>query len=659
MAASSRRRDRASGAITLALSAFAAAAASAQEAAPPDNSITVTANRSPTALSRAGSAVTIITGEEIQKLGTRNVLDVLRGVPGVDVYDRGGVGSNATVGVRGSNPGQTLILVDGVRVGNTTSTDGSFDFGSFGVTDIERIEVLRGPQSALYGSDAMGGVINIITRKGTGKPTATVQVEGGSYGTKGTQASVSGATGPLNFALSMNALDTNGFSRYGYRIGRITATLPGKLEADETQKLSGTGRFGLKLNDNAQVEAGFSSYYNFIHFDDTTADNALNKGRTYVNNLWSRGIWTSDDGGFRSSVLIYQNRTDQLNNLYAPQFGPPDYASYDFRGIRTGAEWQNDIRIGQLGSLILGARTETETGTARSGSVPRFSGARSTSLDASQSTNSAFALWQVPVGERLSLSFGGRADDVLGVDTFYTWRTTAAYNIWETGTKLRASAGTGAKAPSLYQQAYAVPSVGPNGLQPEHNVGVDAGVDQSLWGGRITLSGTVFWSKYRDLIAYRDLPDGTYGYYNVASAEISGLEASAEFHIVPGEWKARATYTFMIAQDLETNQELLQRPRNKGSLGLVYTGIPHLELEGRVVLVGARWDYAGFDFVTNTAVRTQLAPYAKLDAYARYAFNDTWSAFVKAENLTNAHYQDAYNYGVAGRSVYVGVRATW
>ncbi|MHB2167365.1 TonB-dependent receptor plug domain-containing protein [Alsobacter sp. R-9] len=621
-----------------------------------ENAIVVTPYRSPTAISRAGTDITVVNRKDIEEKGQRNILDAMRGLPGVDVRQAGNIGNIAYVTLRGSSPGQTLILVDGVRMGDTTSTDGSFDFGTFNATDIERIEILKGPQSALYGSDAMGGVINIITRKGSGRPKGYVSVNGGSYGSKGLQAGVSGGTETLSYSFSLNGQDTTGFSSYGYRIGRI----PQVLENDNSSKLAGTGRIGWKPADNVEFEIGGSSFYTFIQFDDNAADNPLNKQQAYVSAGYTKATMTGFDGLLRSSLLVYLNRTDRFTNTwFPPGFFPAFYGSTDYRGTRTGVEWQNDLKLGNYGLLIFGLKSETEAGYAKYGDVPRNKSTQTIFLDDTQTTNSAFTLWQVPVGERLSLSFGGRVDDVTTAGTFWTWRTTAAYLLDEYGTKLRSSAGTGAKAPTLYQKFNTGDPNGTDDLQPEHSIGVDAGIDQRFMNGRLTFSATAFYNRYRDLIDFRWLPGFNFEYFNVARAVTAGVETSASYVIVPDEWRLNASYTYLYAENLETNTPLLQRPRNKASVGLVYTGIRNLEIEGRLIGVSSRYDFLSQDLVTNDITRVKLAPYARLDAWVRYKVDDTWSLFANAVNLTNAHYQEAYNYGTAGRSFYAGIRAQW
>ncbi len=234
--------------------------ASAQPAAPESFTapeIVITATRSPLELSRAGSAISIVSSEQIEAYGARNLADALRLTPGVDVSEQGGAGGLSIVRLRGSEAGQTLVLIDGIRVGDPSSTGGEFNFASMALTDIERIEVLRGPQSALYGSDAMGGVINIITRKGARTPTRSVTIEGGSYGTLFTRAEMSGATETTSYSFALTGFHTDGFSSYGYRIPRIETGYPGGMERDKSDKVAGSARVSHRLGD-LNLDVGFS-----------------------------------------------------------------------------------------------------------------------------------------------------------------------------------------------------------------------------------------------------------------------------------------------------------------------------------------------------------------------------------------------------------------
>ena len=243
--------------------------------------------------------------------------------------------------------------------------------------------------------------------------------------------------------------------------------------------------------------------------------------------------------------------------------------------------------------------------------------------------------------------------------TFVTGGVTAAYRIPETATKIRASVGTGAKAPSLYQQfsIYGPTRVGDPALRPEESLGFDAGIDQSLLNGRLNLSATLFHNKFSDLINFdfRRGVAGNFGpvgqYVNVARARTQGIELAADGIIVEGVLRARASYTYLDAIDETTKFKLARRPAHKGRFSLVYTPLPKLTIEPTLYLVGERF--------SSRNKRLKLAPYARLDMRVSYQFNDTFSAYVRAENVTDARYQEIKDYGTTGRANYVGLNATW
>ena len=221
--------------------------------------VVVTATRTPQPIQRIGSAITVITAEEIERSATsptRSVDDLFRRVPGVSLTQAGGPGQVQTVRIRGGDVRHTLVLIDGIRMNDPVSTGREFDFANLVLADIERIEVLRGPQSALYGSDAMGGVINIITRRGRGAPKASLAVEGGSFSTKEARGAVSGGNERVDFSVGFAGLDTGGFSAFGYRIPRLRYLAPGGFEKDGADRLGVTGRVGVNVTDDVRVEFG-------------------------------------------------------------------------------------------------------------------------------------------------------------------------------------------------------------------------------------------------------------------------------------------------------------------------------------------------------------------------------------------------------------------
>jgi vitamin B12 transporter len=618
----------------------------------PPNEITVTANRVPTAIQRTGSAITVIRSEEIQRANPVSMVDVLRRVPGLDIAETGGPGSTAVIRIRGANAGQTLVLLDGVRINDPSVGSGEFDTSMIAPGLIERIEVLRGPQSALYGSDAIGGVINIITKRGRGAPLVGVQVEAGSYGTLSTIGSISGSTGPWSYAASAVAQRTDGFSRYGYRIGRIES-VRGRLEADGVERISGFGRIGYDAGTGVRFDIAAVGSDKRSNFDAAfgASPDTLSFSKERFSQMTARAEIDTLSDALTHSLQVYANRSErQYFYSYGRSASPSERG--DFVGDRYGAEYQAVWRMPQFGSLIGGARVEKETiDTFNRSLVPL--GARFRDQASDQSTSSLFALWQVPIGERLTMSFGGRYDKVTDVEGFATWRATAAYAIPETATKLRASAGTGAKAPTLYQRfsIYGTP-----GLEAERSTGVDAGIDQSLFGGLGTLSLTAFANRIDNLIDFSSGPKCTVAqsfgcFFNVAKADTSGLETSLNLTIVEGLLSTNLAYTYLIAKDAVTDLTLARRPENVGRLGFQITPLPGWLIEPSLIGVSER-----FSGLNETQ---KLAPYARFDIYTEYAVNKTFKVYGRVENITDAKYQEVRNYGTTGRAFYAGLTATW
>jgi vitamin B12 transporter len=631
-----------------------ATTALAQPAASPD--IVVTSTRTPQPIQRAGSAITVIPAEEIEKASVKSVEELFRQVPGVTLTQSGGPGQIQTVRIRGGDVRHTLVLIDGIRVNDPSTAGREFDFATLVLADIERIEVLRGPQSALYGSDAMGGVINIITKRGRGTPRATLSVEGGSYGTMEARGAVSGGNERVDYSFGVAGFDTAGFSAFGHRIPRLRAFAPRDgFEADSAQRVGATGRVGVRLADEVRVEVGGGTNQNWAQYDaaflpfpdtDSRATNILHNG-------YGRVI-ADTFGVLRNTATVYANRTDRsFRDEFLGEFG--SRSRTEFIGDRAGAEYQGDLALGSFGLLTFGGKGERESADSFMQTFVPVPTPRQRTIAAEQTTQSAFALHQVTLGERLHLSLGGRVDDVIDVDQFNTWRATAAYEIPETETKLRASAGTGGKAPSLFQLFS--PSFGTATLESERSFGADAGIDQMLFNSRVKLSATAFHNRYRDLIDFNFnaadcAPGQVFGcFFNVARARTNGFELANEVVVVQDYARLRVTYTWLDAVDEATKLKLARRPEHQGRVGLVLTPHPRLSLEPRVVFVGERWD------LPNETGR--LPPYARLDMYADYKFNDTFSLYARAENLTDVRYEEVRNFGTAGRSFYGGMRATW
>ncbi|HRK23746.1 MAG TPA: TonB-dependent receptor [Beijerinckiaceae bacterium] len=633
----------------------------------PDQDIVLTPGRSPQALARSGSAVSIIRSEELEKASPRSTADLLRQIPGVSVTEAGGPGQAATVRIRGSEARHTLVLIDGVRANDPSTGAAEFDFNALVPGDIERIEVLRGPQSALYGSDAVGGVVNIITRKGRGPTRGYASLEGGSYGSSAGKVGLSGGNQTFDYALALSGARGAGFSAYGYRIGRITAWQPAGLENDAFARLGANARFGWRPVEGLSFDAGITSSINNAQYDAAfgARPDTPSYARARLTSQFLRSQFDLFGGRLRNSVTLFANQTDRsYRDISYFDFGfglIREWDRYSYAGRRLGAEYQGDLALDSYGKLIFGARIEDESLTIRTQPIETLFNTASRE-HARQQTRSLFALYQLPIGNRLDLSFGARIDDVGKADRFATWRLTGAYRIDETGTKVRASIGTGGKAPSLFQ-LYS-PQYGTPRLEAERSIGVDAGIDQSLFGGRLTLSATAFHNRISNLIDFSpySLVSFTYPacpvsqqfsgcYLNVGKAQTLGVELSGDAVLIEGLLTARAAYTNLVARDLATGLALARRPGHEGRVSFRMTPLDGLTIEPSVQLVGQRFSSAG--------ERLKLAPYARFDLAIDYRINPAFSVFARGENLTGAKYQEIYNYGTTGRAAYAGIRAQW
>ncbi len=656
-------RGRAAALIGFALNSLISIPVSYAETLAP---IVVTADRLEEPETSTGSSITVLRADAIARSGSKGVADILRGTAGVEVREAGGIGSNSAVSIRGSNPGQTLVLIDGIRMGDPSVIDGAVDFGNLVATDIERIEVLRGPQSALYGSDAMGGVINIITKRGAGPMQRSVTLEGGSYGTIHTRASVSGGTDVINYAFGIDGLHTDGFPRYGYRINRSltigfgSAPLPPLPLGDPTNKGGVSARVSYRLSDSFSLETGLFGFDNAIRFDNSNAStasnvfNARNHSSATLVQSYARLIGDSFDGRLHHQMTVFGTLTDRNNwvteSCYDLDYNPFD-CRYGYRGTRQGVEYQGDLKIGTNSIVTLGLRNETERASTSQFPAPEGT---FTPIKAQQTINSAFAQYRFSFDDRLDLTLGGRIDGVVNGPNFATWRMTGSYRFDAINTRVHASLGTGAKNASLYQR---FSEYGFASLQAEENKGGDIGIEQKLLNDRVRLDVTAFTNRYHNLIGFGRVASCVaaqfYGcYYNVGRALTQGLEISGEAILVPDSWKMQVSLTTLKAQNLITNSQLLQRPNQQASAGLIYTGLPNLEAQARVTYVGKKLDYLYPSSVT-------LPAYAKWDLLGNYKIDQQISLFARLENLTNARYEEVYNYGVAGRTYMAGVKMTW
>ncbi len=609
--------------------------------------IVITADRFPEAAGKIGSDVTIITRQEIEAARTENVAELLETVPGLTVTQSGGIGGTTSVSIRGAETDQTLVLIDGVRVNDPASTGADFDFALFSLGNVERIEIIKGPQSGLYGSDAIGGVINIIMRKGEGAPHGVVEAEGGSYGTFAQRAYVGASKDGVSVSVAASNFYTSGFSQYA-RGTEDDATrkqsVNARLDYDDPSSIWGFTVTASRYKLDAQLDSvGLSSG---ADTSDYTVKILQVASATARLNLM--------DGTFQNLLTAFLSDTDRRffdDNGFDIDQGDTVFDALPgfsiFKAESRGLEYQGDLAVRGADHLVFGGKIDDQSGLAYDefapvGVQPRY--------DVEETWKSAFAVYSFNPTDVFNLTGAVRVDEFGPAGTEGTYRLTAAYRFPEWGTKLRGSYGTGAKAPTIQQRfENSGFAMGNPDLNVETSKGFDLGVDQDLIGGVVTLSGTYFSSDTKDLItAEFDAGVGKYKFVNIDQAQIDGIELSAT-------WRAseRVTvtgaYTYLDAIDAKTGLALPRRPDNAVSVKVGYRPTDLLKLSATAIYVGDR-------FSSNNEVGP-LDPYIRVDLVGTYDLSASTQLYFRAENLFDADYEEVKNFGTAGRSGYVGIRA--
>jgi len=600
--------------------------------------IVVTPYYTPTPIGHTGSTISVVSSEQIAKMSPATVTQLLRSVPGVTAIESGGPGGTTEVRLRGAETGHTLVLVNGVRVNDFATARDDFDFAQFSPNDIERIEILRGPQSAVYGSDAIGGVINIITRKPSSGFSGFASVEGGSYGTHAERLSGGMSAGDFSVRLSGSYFSTEGFSKRGDRDSD---------EADGTEKIAGMVSAEYAPADGPKVEIGINAFDQSSDYDAfSDPDAPYTVDRTSVSGFGKITI-PSIGGKFDQSVtgFFLDSSRDNLQPGSSLPVSRFDAAS-------AGAEYQIVADLSDYGTLLVGGRVEHEVAKNTTETVLTFPG-----YDSEKTLYAVYGQQQFTLFDDVYLTVGGRYDGEIDGQGFLTGRATVAYTMYETGTKLRASVGTGAKRPTAYQignNLYAAAKYPgetvDTDLQPETSVGVDVGIDQSLLDDAVNLSATVFYNRFHDLLFFDSIffPDGAYE--NVDRAETAGIEVSAEAEIVPGRLRAGGSYTYLHSRNLDTGKQLPRRPEHSAAFDLTFIGSDYFEMTLSGVYVGKRFN--------RSSSSTRSPGYGRLDLSGKIMLASGAEIFGRIENLTDERYEDPDGYNAPGLSAYVGVSLT-
>lgn len=624
----------------VALAAMLDAARAQQPTAPPVAlpDIVVSPTSVPTPTDQVASSITVITGADIAREQRRTVPDVLSTVPGLNVVQAGGPGGQTSVFLRGTNSNHVKVLIDGIEVSDPSNPGRTFDFGQLLTADIERVEVLRGPQSGLYGADAIGGVISIVTKKGEGPAKAVARVEGGSFGTFNQAASLSGSQDRINYAFNVTHLRATETP-----VTPLELLPPGRARNNDSyDNVTVSTKLGADLSENLSVN--YVARYTDARLDFTGNDFSTfpataqaMQSYTLTHQFFTRGetVLSAFDGRWKNYFGVAY--TDHWNFNKSPDtaFGPSPATVNT--GERVKYDWRSVAQLTPGQTLVTGLEREDER-------------LRTSATQASNGNTGAYAELQSNAADRLFLVSNIRRDENDSFGGATTFRVAPAVLVPGTETKLKASFGTGFKAPTLNQLFVSFPDFGffanPN-LQPEESFGYDAGFEQPLFADHVRFGATYFHNDVRNLI---DSNATFTTNINIGRAETYGVETFGTI-AVSERVRLRADYTYTEARDLTTGLLLLRRPRNKVSLTGSWNATDALLLSATLVHVG---EFADVSRATSAPV---TAPgYTVVNVAAEYQTDTRWKVFGRVDNLFDEHYQDPTGFLRPGIGVFGGVQ---
>ncbi len=599
--------------------------------------LVVTGEWPPTPLSLTTSQVTVIQRDRIEARQADNVTDLLRQVPGLHIDQRGARGGVSSVYLRGSDPSLTMVLIDGIKVNDTTNNrGGSFDFSTLNTDHIERIEIVPGPLSAVYGSDALSGVINIITRRGSPESSRQIELAGGRFNYLRTRLQAHGQLGDLDYALSAAYLD-NGEPIEGsdFRNGSWHAHLG--LPVSDLMELRWLGRY-VRSNSRVFPDASGGPERAVLRDTERREIEELVLGTTLDHDPWE---WWR----YELRLGFFHRQEEALSPGVAPPPGNPfagvPGSESDATFQRFEVTWSHTLTPRDGVDVTIGAQAQFETGTNQ-GSL-MFIGP--TDFDFSRDTYAPFFNVQLALIPGLRVQGGLRADFIDDFGREVSPRVGATYTIAATGTTLRANWGEGLKVPSFY--SLADPVVGNARLTPETSMSVEVGLTQRLWVERVTLRLSFFYNEFDDLI---DFDPTLFRLVNRDEVETKGVEMHVQIQPWP-ELHVNSHLTYLDSDVKNSTAQLRNRPRWRGGFDIHWRALPTLSLNLALLAVGD-----SLDFAVPTGER-ELDAYARVDVAARWAFRPNWEMFLAVDNVLDADYEEAIGFPAPGINPRGGLRA--
>ena len=621
--------------------------------------LVVTATRSPTPSDAVVSSITILDGDELRSRGIRFVQDALREVPGAAVVQVGSYGGVASSFLRGGESDYVKVLVDGVPV---NQSGGGYNWANLTTDNIERIEILRGPGSVIYGSDAVTGVVQVFTRRGAAGVAVDGGAEAGTFGTRTGHAGVLGGTDGFNYSADASRISTDGTYPFNNDYGNTV--LSGSLRGtpDVRTDLSLSARFA---DNRYHFPTDFSGA--LADSNQSNAEKALSLGLELGRRMGDRAELRLSAGGSHTEGE-FDDRPD--NTADTVDFG---FASHrDSRADRGNLDLRLITSPTSVLTLTAGSQVERETERQSGETTSNFGGIATTPdtpFDRGRTTLGHYVQGVLDLPSGLALNLNARVDHNSGFGTFFTYRAGAAYRL-RSHTRVRASVGRAFKAPSFCEQFCNAPFVvGDSGIRPERATSWELGVEQGILAGRLSWWATYFDQHFRDLILYDgSAQPGQPTYLNGAAAEARGIETGLTSSLGDGI-EVKASYTYLVAEATDdgglpsatfaNGDRLIRRPQHSAHLAVRARVFDRANLGGSVAYVGTREDV---DFTQFPSRRVALPAYAIVDIAAEVdilpsrAGQPGLAGIVRVENLFNEGYDQVVGFSGRPRGIFGGAR---
>ncbi len=575
----------------------------------------VSANRREIPIEKSTRAVTVITREEIEKSGKVFLLDLLRGVPGVMVTQSGTFGRESNIFIRGLNKESTLVMIDGVQVNNANQEIAAVHHLT--TANIERIEIIRGTQSVLYGADAVGGVINIVTKPDARKGIhAGGRFEYGTYESFYEEGNASASTEKLSLSAAGGRLDTKGLS-----------------ENDEYENTTARVHGKLQVTDNSDLDMAFHHYNSITGIEggafNTDPNDNSRSNQQVVNTKYAISLADWWQQHVRYSLFHDSSLTVQPRDL--PGSGADEFVLFKINSNRHTFEYQSDFYIQDFDVLTVGYEFEHSTVNSKGGGA--YSQLTRNHGFFAQNELTLWKIWTIATGIRMDEHelYGFEASPLISSGLW----------IAKTATKLKGSFGRGFRAPTfnqLFSQSVSGGKVfgNPNVL-PETSWNWDAGFEQFYWNKRGSLSAMYFDNRVKNLIL------NTFPTSNVGRVRGQGVELEHRIEILEGLY-FNTSYTYTHSINRETKKRLARIPRHMGKFGLSYD-YKRLHCSGNWLWVGSRDDGT-----------TRLDEYTRLDLALFYDLTKFAQVYARIDNATNDEYYEARGFDMPHVGFYTGIK---